>query len=150
MPTYEIRKDGRKPKRLRQKGPERGIQDILLAHPELLNHAPKKRPPKILWFWKRVNGPGDLWGYDYRGRLVIVELKKMLGQPTLKKALKQLRRASRVEITNERIEREYARIGTVKRPSICATSPSCRSYSHRRPRGSRSPTSSARWTRRSS
>lgn len=94
MPTFEIvPKQIRKPRLLRQRKAERHIEETLRATPRLLGHPSEVKPRDIVWFWHHRNGPGDLWGIDELGHLVIVEVKKRLGRGEEKKAISQLNRA---------------------------------------------------------
>jgi hypothetical protein len=52
----------------------------------------------------------DLWGFDSKGHLVIVELKRQLGTAELRKAASQIRKAARLQVTPERVQKEWARL----------------------------------------
>jgi RecB family endonuclease NucS len=100
-----------KVKKLKQKRPEARIGDLLLKNPELLGHVNEVRTRNIVWFWNRPNGPGDLFGFDEHGRIVIVELKKKLGFAEERKAVSQLRAASRYarRLTLGEVDKHYKR-----------------------------------------
>lgn len=113
MPTFEIDPTGRRrPKPLKQKGPEGRIQRLLLHNPQLLGHVNETERRRILWFWSRGNGPGDLFGVDEKGRFVVVELKKKLGKGEEGKAASQVRAAERLvrRFTIDHVKDKYARL----------------------------------------
>jgi hypothetical protein len=83
---------------------------LLLDYPSLLLHPSAAKPRAILWFWKAPNSAGDLWGFDSKGHLVVVELKRQLGAGELRKATSQIRKAARVEMTPERFQKEWTRL----------------------------------------
>ena len=116
MPAFEV-KDGRtgKPTVLRQRAAEARIEELLVRYPRLLGHVSESKPRRIIWFWKRPNGPGDLFGFDDRGRLVIVEVKKRFGVGYETKSAKQLRAAARRARQLTRAEIREARESLLRR-----------------------------------
>jgi RecB family endonuclease NucS len=72
LPSYWVDPTGITKLTRVKKAPKESLTEKLVAiYPKLLGH---KR--KIVWFWKRPNGPGDLFGFDAMGRFVVVEFKK--------------------------------------------------------------------------
>lgn len=110
MPVFELESGSNEPRRLRKKGPEKDLTNLLFACPSLLLHPSAAKRRQILWFWKAPKSPGDLWGFDSKGHLIIVEVKRQLGVTELKKATKQIRKAARAEIDTAKIQKEWARL----------------------------------------
>ena len=119
MPVFATGPTGEKPKRLRREGKESVLTNILLANPTLLLHPKADKPRQVLWFWKAPKTPGDLWGLDSKGHLVIVEVKRGLGATELRKAVSQLRKASRHRISDEFIQKEWAKLHSRGEVSGC-------------------------------
>ena len=107
MPSYWVDPSGeRKLKRVKKAPKEYQTEKLVAIYPKLLGH---KR--KIVWFWKRSNGPGDLFGFDSKGRFLVVEFKKKVGTREGKKALSQISEALKTnkKLSPEQIQKHYAR-----------------------------------------
>jgi hypothetical protein len=110
LPSYLVDPTGsKKIIRLKKAPREHRIEKLVAMYPKLLGH---KRT--IVWFWKRPNGPGDLFGFDAIGRPVVVEFKKKMGKGEEKKALAQLPRAGKTikKLSEEEIEKHYGQFRT--------------------------------------
>jgi len=105
MSSYWVDSTGRKKlRRLRKAPKEHHIERLVYMYPKLLNHE-----RQIVWVWKRSNGPGDLFGFDTKGRPIVVEFKKKMGVPEIKKAMTQLSKAKKTfkNLPEKKIQKYY-------------------------------------------
>lgn len=109
MANWRVDDKGRKrPKKLKRTvAGEREIERTVQRNPELLEHK-----DGIVSFENIPNTAGDLLGLDKKGRFVLVEFKRRLGEAEEAKASRQVRIVARRlhEYTEERIQWAYARL----------------------------------------